>query len=145
MQLEGTSLATPAVTGLVAYLLSVFQELGDLTLTKGLTAQKVKAKMLSPGFAYARQEDNVAIYNGYSPYDDDGGTCSYGTKRDVIGKHQCQPPTKATYTIDGVALTGVPTSLSGGGQTITAGGPPITISDINLLPSNLTKQWSDLC
>lgn len=71
---------------------------------------------------YARLSKYVAVYNGYVP-DDGSGVCY---KRDTT----CRRPTKATYTIDGVPLTGVPTSLSGGGQTVTAGGPPIIISGL---------------
>lgn len=101
--------------------------------TTGWTARKAKSLMLSQGFAYARQQNNVAIYNGYQPDD----SCGVGAKRDIIGKRQCQPPTKTTYTIDGVPLTGVPTSLSSGGQIMTTEGPPITISGITFsLPTS---------
>lgn len=122
-------MATPSVAGLIAYLLSVNPSLGNLKPTIGRTARKAKSLMLSQGYAYARQQNNIAIFNGYEP-DEDTESCPIGAKRDIIGKRQCQRPTKATYTIDGVPLTGVPTSLSGGGQTVTAGGPPITISGI---------------
>ena len=132
-------MATPSVAGLIAYLLSVDPTLGNLKPTIGWTARKAKSRMLSQGYAYARQQNNVAIFNGYLP-DDDFESCGVGSKRDIIGKRQCQRPTKATYTIDGVPLTGVPTSLSGGGQTVTAGGPPITISGITFsLPASATN------
>lgn len=134
---SGTSLSAPAITGLVAYLLSVYSNLGDLQPTIGLTARKVKAQMLE--LAYARQGNYVAAFNGYAPYDSPE-VCAIGAKRDVIGKRQCQRPTDATYTIDGVPLTGVPTSLSGDGQTMTAGGAPITISSITFsLPASASN------
>ena len=132
-------MATPTVAGLIAYLLSIDSSLGNLKPTVGWTARKAISRMLSQGFAYARQQNNVAIFNGYQP-DDDFETCGVGAKRDIIGKRQCQMPTKATYTIDGVPLTGVPTSLSGGGQTVTAGVPPITVSGITFsLPASASN------